>query len=132
MPAVIAEAARVLQPGAYLCVSVTHPISDAGSFANEQPDALFTIPGTYLGRRRFEGTFERDGLQMTFHGWCYPLEDYARALADAGLLIEMIREPPASEAAVRQHPSLQRWQRLPMFLHLRAVKPDGRSQPAGA
>jgi SAM-dependent methyltransferase len=122
MPAVVAEAARVLQPGRHLCASVTHPMSDAGSFAGQQPDAPFTIPGAYLGRRRFEGSFERDGLQMTFHGWCYPLEDYAHALEDAGLLIEMLREPSVSEAAARQHPSYRRWQRLPMFLQLRAVK----------
>jgi SAM-dependent methyltransferase len=131
MPAVIAEAARVLQPGRHLCVSLTHPMSDAGSFADEQPDAPFTIPGAYLGRRRFEGTFERDRLQMTFHGWSYPLEDYARALEDAGLLIEMIREPPASEAALRKHPSWRRWQRLPMFLQLRAVKREGHFRRGG-
>jgi SAM-dependent methyltransferase len=125
MPAVVAEAARVLKPGRHLCVSVTHPMSDAGSFAGQQPEAPFTILGTYLGRRRFEGTFERDGLQMTFHGWSYPLEDYARALGDAGLLIEVIREPSVSETAVRKHPSWRRWQRLPMFLQLRAVKREG-------
>jgi SAM-dependent methyltransferase len=125
MPAVVAEAARVLRPGRHLCVSVTHPLSDAGSFAGQQPKAPFTIPGTYLGRRRFEGTFERDGLQMTFHGWCYPLEDYARALEDAGLLLELLREPAASEAAVSRNPSWRRWQRLPMFLQLRAVKREG-------
>lgn len=131
MPAVIAEAARVLQPGRHLCVSVTHPMSDAGSFAGEQPDAPFTIPGAYLGRRRFEGAFERDGLQMTFHGWCYPLEDYARALEDGGLMIEMIREPSASEAAARQYPNYRRWQRLPMFLQLRAVKRGGSFRRSG-
>jgi SAM-dependent methyltransferase len=130
MLAVIAEAARVLRPRRHLCVSVTHPMSDAGSFIGDQPDAPFTIPGPYLGRRRFQGTFERDGLQMTFHGWSRPLEDYARALEDAGLLIEMIREPSASEAAVRQRPSYRRWQRLPMFLQLRAVKRAGQSLPA--
>jgi SAM-dependent methyltransferase len=131
MPAVIAEAARVLRPSGHLCVSVTHPMSDAGSFAGKQPDAPFTIPGAYLGRRRFEGAFERDGLQMTFHSWCYPLEDYARALGDAGLLIETIREPAASEAAVREHPSFRRWQRLPMFLQLRTVKPEGHFRRGG-
>jgi SAM-dependent methyltransferase len=131
MPAVIAEAARVLRPGRHLCVSVTHPLSDAGSFAGQQPDAPFSIPGAYLGRRRFEGTFERDGLQMTFHGWSYPLEDYARALEAAGLLVEMIREPAASEAAVSQHPSFRRWQRLPMFLQLRAVKREDHFRRGG-
>jgi len=125
MAVVVAEAARVLRPGRHLCVSVTHPMSDAGSFAGQQPQAPFTIAGAYLGRRRFEATFARDGLQMTFHGWCYPLEDYARALEAAGLLIELIREPAASEAAVSQHPSWRRWQRLPMFLQLRAVRPAG-------
>src|SRR4029450_7186368 len=30
MPAAVAEAARVLQPGRPLCVCVTHPIADAG------------------------------------------------------------------------------------------------------
>ena len=54
---------------------------------------------------------------MTFHGWCYPLEDYARAMGDAGLLIETIREPAASETAVRKTPSWAGWQRLP-FLQL--------------
>src|SRR4029450_13968942 len=107
-------------------------MSDAGSFAGQQPDAAFTIPGAYLGRRRFEGTFERDGLQMTFHGWCYPLEDEGRALEDAGLLIEVIREPAASEAGVRQHPSWRRWQRLPVFRQWRGVKRDGRVRRGGA
>jgi SAM-dependent methyltransferase len=128
MPAVVAEAARVLRPGRHLCVSVTHPMSDAGRFAGQQPEAPFTIPGTYLGRRRIDDTFERDGLQMTFHGWSYPLEDYARALEEAGLVLELLREPAVSEAAVSQHPSWRRWQRLPMFLQLRAVKREGHSR----
>ena len=38
------------------------PLADAGRFASRAPDAPFVIEGAYFGRRRFEGTFERDGL----------------------------------------------------------------------
>ncbi len=122
MPAAVAEAGRVLETGRPLCISVTHPVSDAGSFAGREPDAPFVISKEYLGRRWFEGTYERDGLQMTFRGWAYPLEDYARALEDAGLLIERLREPAVDPAAVTKDPGERRWQRLPMFLQLRARK----------
>jgi SAM-dependent methyltransferase len=123
MPAAVAEAARVLRPGRPLCICVTHPMTDAGRFAGDEPDAPFTIQGGYLGRHRFgEDAFERDGLEITFTGWRYALEEYAAALEAAGLLIERLREPAAPPAAVAHRPSYQRWQRLPVFLHLRAVK----------
>ena len=123
MPAAVAEAARVLQPGRPLCVSVTHPTADAGRFQSTEPDAPFVIAGSYLGRHRVDEPFERDGLQMHFTGWRYPLEAYARALEDAGLLIDRLREPPAPATALTTRPGYERWQRLPNFLHLRAVKP---------
>jgi SAM-dependent methyltransferase len=119
MPAAVAEAARVLQPGRPLCVCVTHPIADAGRFQSTEPDAPFVIAGSYLGRHRVDELFERDGLQMHFTGWRYPLEAYARALEDAGLLIDRLREPAAPATA---RPGHERWRRLPNFLHLRAVK----------
>jgi len=122
MPQAVREAARVLEPGGHFCICVTHPINDAGAFESDEPDAHFIVAGWYFGRRRFEGTFERDGLRMTFRGWSYPLESYARALEDAGLVIEMMREPPAPDAAVKQRPSYVRWQRLPVFLQIRALK----------
>jgi hypothetical protein len=45
---------------------LVHPLADAGCFAAAEADAPFVIDGSYLGRRRFEGTFERDGLEITF------------------------------------------------------------------
>jgi hypothetical protein len=53
----------------------------------------------------------------------HPLEDYARALERAGLLIERLREPTAEEVYVAAYPQAARWRRLPNFLHVRAVKP---------
>jgi SAM-dependent methyltransferase len=122
MPAAVAEAARVLAPGRPLCVCVTHPTADAGKFQSKDPDAPFVIPGSYLGRHRFEGVFQRDGLEITFAGWRYSLEEYASALEDSGLVIERLREPAAPASALAARPGYERWQRLPNFLHLRAVK----------
>lgn len=122
MPAAVAEAARVLEPRGRFCISVTHPVNDAGSFESEEPGASFVIAGDYLGKRRFEGTFERDGLRMTFRGWCYAIEDYSQALEQAGFVIELIREPAATQEAVASRLSYLRWQRLPLFLQIRAVK----------
>jgi SAM-dependent methyltransferase len=124
MPKAVGEAARVLSPQGRLCICVTHPINDAGLFESEDADARFCIEGSYYGRRRFEETFERAGLEMTFHGWSYPLEAYARALEQAGFVIELMREPRPERRAVTQHPSLAPWRRVPMFLFLRAQKCD--------
>ena len=122
MAAAVREAARVLEPGGRLCISVTHPLNDAGCFSDTDPDAAFTIDGSYFGRRPFDETFERDGLTMTFHGSCYPLEAYTRALEDAGLVIEKLREPKPEERATRDDPAYRRWERIPMFLQIRAAK----------
>lgn len=122
MEAAVREAARVLETGGRLCVCVTHPINDAGAFASREPDAAFVIDGSYLDKRPFEGTFERDGLRITFRGWAYPLEAYGRALEDAGFVIDAVREPPATAATAQRVPSDRRWQRVPLFLFLRATK----------
>lgn len=117
------EAARVLQPGGHLCISVTHPINDAGAFSSAEPDAAYVIAGSYLKSRRFFDRVERGGLTMNFFGWTHSLEDYFRALEDAGLRVERLREPPPSAETIRKSPSYARWRRIPLFLQLRALKP---------
>jgi ubiquinone/menaquinone biosynthesis C-methylase UbiE len=117
MPGAVREAARMLEPGGCFCVCITHPLSDAGRFESRDADARFVVGGTYFGKRRpwyYQQPFKRAGLEMTFNGWCYSLEEYARALEDAGFLIEAMREP--------RDPHGGRMARLPNFLQLRALK----------
>jgi ubiquinone/menaquinone biosynthesis C-methylase UbiE len=110
MESSVREAARVLKPHGHICACVTHPIADAGQF---DADGRFQIAGTYLGPRRWlELPTVQDGLTMNFSGWAYPLEAYFKALEDAGLKVEALREPAGEEG----------WNRIPMFLMWRAVK----------
>lgn len=100
MPAAVAEAARMLEGGGRFCFCVTHPVADAGNFTSSEADAPFVI-GTYFGPRHFEGgTFERDGLKMTFRGWCHSLEEYSMAIEDAGA---RDRFNPRAESQRRGH-----------------------------
>jgi SAM-dependent methyltransferase len=115
MPAAIGEIARVVSPGAAFCMAVIHPINSSGAFDTEAPDARFIIDGNYYEPRFYADALERDGLQMTFTSRHWPLQAYAEALEEAGFVIEAIREIPGDA----------RWQRLPLFLDLRARKPLG-------
>ena len=121
MPGALHELGRVLQPAGRLCICVTHPLSDAGRFTSGAPDAPFVIDGSYLAGGTFEGTFERNGLRMTFSGRMHTFESYSRALEAAGLVIERVREPPMPEDRVRDAAD-RRWGRIPMFLFIGAVK----------
>jgi SAM-dependent methyltransferase len=116
------ESARVLQPGGRLCLAIVHPMNSAGRFESEEPASRFVIEGSYLERFRYAAEIERGGLRMTFASEHRPLEAYAEALADTGLLIERLREPRIPESAIVLARS-RRWQRVPLFLHVLAVKP---------
>jgi SAM-dependent methyltransferase len=118
----IAEAERVLEPGGRLCLAVVHPFSSAGRFEGEEQDSPFVVRGSYLSRFLYEDRIEREGLEMTFVSEHRPIEAYVDALAEAGLLVERLRETDVPETAIRR-PRSRRWQRLPLFLHIRALKP---------
>jgi len=120
MEGAIRESARVLEPGGWLCLAIVHPINSAGSFQGEEPDSPFAIEGSYLDRSHYADELRRGGLEITFVSEHRPIEAYTKALADAGFLIERLREPPLPEGAVGS-PRNRRWQRLPLFLHMRAV-----------
>lgn len=120
----IRETTRVLARGGRLCLAIVHPLGSAGSFTERQAAAPFVIEGSYLGEATTDATFERDGLTMRFVSRHRPLQAYTEALAANGLLVERLREPALPEAGFNGEPG-RRWQRIPLFLHLRAVKPAG-------
>jgi SAM-dependent methyltransferase len=122
MAAAVREIARILQPGGRLCVAIVHPINSAGRFEASAADARFIIAGDYLGAFDYSDAVERDGRSMTFHSRHRPVESYFMALEQAGLLIEALREPRIPDHDIVFERS-RRWQRLPLFLHLRAQRP---------
>ncbi|HEU5419190.1 MAG TPA: class I SAM-dependent methyltransferase [Streptosporangiaceae bacterium] len=123
MPAAIRAAARVLKRSGHLCAAIPHPVNSAGSFTTRDGAAPFVISGSYLDPAPLSMALDRDGHRLTFHSKHRPLEAYFAALADAGLLTETIREVRAPDEAVARDPAARRWQRIPLFLHLRAVRP---------
>lgn len=104
----IEETARVLEPGGVLCIAIVHRLS--------RPPEHFD---GYFSEQRFTETVTRNGLTMTFDGIDRPLESYTRALSDNGFVIDEIREPRASAAAVGCVSELAPAARKPYFLHLR-------------
>jgi SAM-dependent methyltransferase len=111
------EAARVMASGGRLCAAIVHPLNSAGKFESSEPDAHFVISGSYLEAHRYADAVERDGLRMTFTSQHRPLQAYFDALSSVGMVVERLVEVPDST-----EPEGSRWRRLPLFLHLRALK----------
>ena len=118
----VREAARVLRPDGRFCVAVVHPINSAGDFEGDAADTPLVIRGSYLAESFYEDNLVRRGLEMTFVSAHRPISAYSDAITGVGMLIEALREPALPEAAITR-PRSRRWQRFPVFLHLRAVKP---------
>jgi SAM-dependent methyltransferase len=117
MPAAIGEIARILAVGGHLVIAIVHPINSAGHFTGDKADARrpFVIDGSYLEPERYVDTVTSDGLTVTFHGEHRPLQAYTEALANAGLVIERLREPTNPDPA-------KPWHRVPLFLNIVASR----------
>jgi hypothetical protein len=99
------DAGRILASGGRLCASIVHPIASAGSWVSD----VFVIRDYPVARPHEE----RAG-GLVFANMHYPLESWSRSLEEAGFVIEVLREVPRAY--------LRGWDRLPMFLYLRALK----------
>jgi len=122
LPGTVREVARVLERGGRLCVAIVHPLNSAGRFESDDPASPFTIRGSYLESYHYADETEHDGLRMRFESEHRPLAAYFDAFAATGFLVEALREPSMPDSGMR-HPRNRQWQRLPLFLHLRAVRP---------
>ncbi|MCU1451526.1 MAG: putative methyltransferase [Acidimicrobiales bacterium] len=114
--AALAESARILRNGGRLCLAIVHPMNSAGAFKGEDADAPFVVQAPYFEVRTYVDHIERAGLACTFASVHRTIEVFSRALEAAGFLIEALREVTEPDPA-------DRWHRMPMFLHVRAVLP---------
>jgi ubiquinone/menaquinone biosynthesis C-methylase UbiE len=118
MELAVAEAARVLTAGSRFVVAITHPLNTAGRFipGPDEESRPFVVEGSWFDRKALADTCERDGFTMTFHTEHRPLQVYVDALADAGFVIQRIREVTEPNRA-------DKWNRIPLFMHLLAIRP---------
>jgi len=128
------EAWRVLAPGGLLCFSVLHPCFMTRGFAwlpGETGDYDALRVSEYFNREPF---VERWGFSKAPDAasvaepfavpyFAYTLADYLNGVVAAGFRIVEIGEPPAPEAAAREHDWLVRWRRhAPLVLLVLAAK----------
>jgi SAM-dependent methyltransferase len=131
----VGEAARILRPGGFLQFSILHPCFCP---LHRRPlrDAAGRTTAIEVGRY-FDST---DGEIETWKFSCAPAEERARVepfrvprfhhtlsawvdfVLRAGLAIEQIAEPRASEEAAARFPVVEDTRVAPLFLHLRARK----------
>jgi SAM-dependent methyltransferase len=120
--AAIQEVGRVLEPGGRFCFSIAHPLGTAGAFPERVPRAPDVLEGSYFDERRVELSSDRGGIRIDFASLHRPLDAWMRALHAAGFAIEALREHQYPRGIWKDE-AAERWARIPLFLHVRALKP---------
>jgi len=131
----IAEAARVLKPGGFLQFSILHPCfappyrkthrhADGTTRAVELARYFETTDGE-VDRWWFSSTSSEERAstpQFQIPRFHRPLYAWVDMIVAAGLTIEKLGEPMASEDAARTHPIVEDTRVVPIFMHVRARK----------
>jgi SAM-dependent methyltransferase len=135
----LAEVARVLKPGAFAQFSILHPFGSTPvrrwiEDADGHREALAIGDYFYEGPMTESWTFGAQPEELRARHRPFTIT-YARrtltgwfnAFAGAGLAIDAVGEPYASEEVAREHPEVADSRIAPFFLHFRARKGgDGR------
>jgi SAM-dependent methyltransferase len=117
----VSETSRVLEPGGRLCLAIVHPLNSAGEFEDLEADSRFIISGSYMEPSFYEDDIAHDGMRMVFTSAHRPLQTYTEALFNSGFAIERLREvTETNEDGTLDR--RKRWHRVPLFLHIRALK----------
>jgi hypothetical protein len=100
---------------------LAHPIRSAGGFHTKDSDSPFQLD-SYFDARPWLWSSQHTGMRLTLPGVHRPLEAYTRALEHEGFLVEILREPRPTKHQIARYPESARWQRIPCFVHIRAIK----------
>ena len=130
----LAEVERVLKPGGFAQFSILHPFGSTPvrrwvEDADGQREALAIGDYFYEGPITESWTFGSQPEELRARHRPFTIT-YARrtltgwfnAFADAGLTIDAVGEPSASEEVAREHPEVADSRIAPFFLHFRARK----------
>jgi SAM-dependent methyltransferase len=133
----VREAARVLRAGRFFAFSIIHPCFGFGTMRVEQDSeggVQISLSGDYFDATpdvevwRF-GRAPADEQAEPFQVPRFPrtLSGYLNPLPAAGFRIAELHEPRSSDEACEADPRLRRWQVLPPFLYIKALKQPGDS-----
>ncbi|OGO49929.1 MAG: hypothetical protein A2148_07830 [Chloroflexi bacterium RBG_16_68_14] len=118
----IAEAYRVLRPGAPFVISLAHPFD-----ACLQGDPPYGVTKGYWERERdWQWEFPKDGVSARLRSWYRPVSEWFSLLMDAGFRVERLLEPAPTEEAWSPWDggySLDKMRLVPANLIIKAVKP---------
>lgn len=112
----VAELSRVLRPGGRLAVAVLHPL---GLDTTDVGDDVMAVDRPMDSRLLVDSPIADDDDPVRI--WHRPIAEYVSTLGRHGLaVIEMVESRPDDEVA-RRH-AAKTWQRIPLFLHLHAIR----------